>query len=378
MEIRDLVEWQASSGHDANSVSTYGHYSSETDLHTVAPWLDKKGIPFSRITTDIDGEPRDGTTPDIGADEFIPDPATTIPMAGIYTVGTGGDYSTLNDVAYDLALRGVSDSVTIRLSSGNHNSQATFRPVPGVSESNTITIESESGNADNTTISYAATSAEDNFVIRLMGSRYLSLKNLTISATNSSGSDFGRALDLVGGIDFLTIEGCVLTGISGVSGSTDRSLVRMNISYFNSVFIRGNQFLNGSYGIEMRGYAGNNHKTYGLIAENNQFTNNGYTGMYLYDVDGVKIRNNIFKSDDANYGLYLRGCNGSTEISKNKINIGGTSPLYLMYCSGANPPSTYRILISNNFISAFGGAAQGAFTLYECSNLDVIYNSVYT
>ncbi|GAB4177886.1 MAG: hypothetical protein Kow00108_13490 [Calditrichia bacterium] len=378
MEIRDLAEWQASSGHDANSVSAYGHYATETDLHTVAPWLDKKGISFSRITTDIDGEPRDGTTPDIGADEFTPDPATTIPMAGIYTVGNGGDYSTLNAAASDLSLRGVSDSVTIRLLSGNHNSQATFRPVPGVSESNSITIESESGNADNTTISYSATSTEDNFVIRLMGSRYLSLKNLTISATNSSGSDFGGALDLVGGIDFLNIEGCVLTGIPGNSGSTDRSLVRMNISYFNSFFIRDNQFLNGSYGIEMRGYAGNNHKTYGLIAENNQFTNNGYTGMYLYDVDGVKIRSNIFKGENVYYGLYLRGCNGSTEISKNRITGDLNYPLYLNYCSGSNPPSTYRILVSNNFISTSNGTGGGAFSLNYCSNIDVVYNSVYT
>ncbi|MBK7957501.1 MAG: hypothetical protein IPK03_04960 [Bacteroidetes bacterium] len=41
-----------------------------TNLHTISPNLNAVGTPISYITTDIDGQARNATTPDIGADEF--------------------------------------------------------------------------------------------------------------------------------------------------------------------------------------------------------------------------------------------------------------------------------------------------------------------
>lgn len=66
----DLMSWQTASGQDANSLSTNPFYISDTDLHSEQPQLDGAGIAISGITTDIDGEMRDISTPDIGADEF--------------------------------------------------------------------------------------------------------------------------------------------------------------------------------------------------------------------------------------------------------------------------------------------------------------------
>ena len=63
---------------DANSISEYPTWVSTTDsaatyLHintTVATQIESGGIPISGITTDFDGDTRNTTTPDIGADEF--------------------------------------------------------------------------------------------------------------------------------------------------------------------------------------------------------------------------------------------------------------------------------------------------------------------
>jgi hypothetical protein len=52
-------------------VSLNPGYLSETDLHLLPANLNNIGTPVS-ITTDIDGQPRSATTPDIGADEFSP------------------------------------------------------------------------------------------------------------------------------------------------------------------------------------------------------------------------------------------------------------------------------------------------------------------
>ena len=42
-----------------------------SDLHVTNVLLNSGGLPFARVTTDIDGEIRD-SIPDIGADEFVP------------------------------------------------------------------------------------------------------------------------------------------------------------------------------------------------------------------------------------------------------------------------------------------------------------------
>jgi hypothetical protein len=67
-----LTDWQAATGEDANSISADPLYLSATDLHitnTSSP-ASNAGTPIATVTTDIDGNSRSGSTPDMGADEF--------------------------------------------------------------------------------------------------------------------------------------------------------------------------------------------------------------------------------------------------------------------------------------------------------------------
>lgn len=103
-----LANWQATTGKDANSLSILPNFVSTTDLHLVAATnctLDAAGTPVS-VTDDIDCATRDASTPDIGADEFMP----TTTLAGLAggaqvcesaAVGTGKVYKdgTCNPIA---------------------------------------------------------------------------------------------------------------------------------------------------------------------------------------------------------------------------------------------------------------------------------------
>ena len=66
----DLSAFQDSTGQDLHSLSVYPHFTGDSDLHSIAPWLDEKATPLTDISVDIDGESRDPSLPDIGADEF--------------------------------------------------------------------------------------------------------------------------------------------------------------------------------------------------------------------------------------------------------------------------------------------------------------------
>ncbi len=86
-DVPDLAGWRAFTGQDSNSVSGDPFFlNPATNLHidsTQTPLVvSNAGTPIAGITTDIDGQTRSATTPDIGADEFAvfvpPPPAEAI------------------------------------------------------------------------------------------------------------------------------------------------------------------------------------------------------------------------------------------------------------------------------------------------------------
>ena len=70
----NLAAWKTASSKDTNSVSENPDYISAFDLHVYTPALNNIGTPLAEVTDDIDGQPRNATTPDIGADEYSPLP----------------------------------------------------------------------------------------------------------------------------------------------------------------------------------------------------------------------------------------------------------------------------------------------------------------
>ena len=94
-----LAAWQTATGQDANSINDDPHYVSDTDLHinTAYNTVSNNGQYLASVTTDIDGNTRSVTTPDIGADEYTYVPPAVIDPTGVTATPISG---TQIDVAF--------------------------------------------------------------------------------------------------------------------------------------------------------------------------------------------------------------------------------------------------------------------------------------
>ena len=75
---------------DTNSISIDPYYIGATDLHIVNNAMDATGTPIAGITEDIDGDIRNTTTPDMGADEFDKSPWDLSATVSFAPVGACG------------------------------------------------------------------------------------------------------------------------------------------------------------------------------------------------------------------------------------------------------------------------------------------------
>ncbi len=131
-------------------------------------------------------------------------PISPTPLgAGTYTVGSGQTYANLTDAVADLNLRGVAGPVTFQLTDAVYDTSSAggsnlfpvlIGPVAGTSAVNTVTIQSsgpasirsrgcEAGNCGTQALPTAISTSNEP-VIALVGTSYVTLKNLSVVGGN--------------------------------------------------------------------------------------------------------------------------------------------------------------------------------------------------
>ncbi|MFZ4400897.1 MAG: LamG-like jellyroll fold domain-containing protein [Bacteroidales bacterium] len=105
--ISDLISWNLATQLDSNSISVFPQFFSNADLHTVNIALNGKASPITGITSDIDNDTRNTTTPDIGADEFYL-PPNDLKIDGFVNLPSGCGLS--NSESIEVRIINVGDS----------------------------------------------------------------------------------------------------------------------------------------------------------------------------------------------------------------------------------------------------------------------------
>jgi hypothetical protein len=280
----DLAALRVASGQETHSISGNPGFASSTDLHTHAAFLNAAGTPIAAVTTDIDGEARSVTTPDIGADEFVPVAA----LSGTYTIGTAATYATLALAVSDLQSRGVSGPVTFQVKNGTYAQQlAITGGVAGASAANRVRFVSQSGNAADVVLQSPAVNPDlSDAVVVLTGTSFVNVEQMTLQATGVNGSG-ATVVGLRGRATDDRVLNCVLLDAS----ETRFAVTAGSGAVIDRLELRRNQINGFIYGVYLYNASAAN-----MVIEGNKLTaTHPSYGLYLVSLTGagVLVANNF-------------------------------------------------------------------------------------
>jgi len=365
-----LAEFRTASGSDANSVNFDPQYASDTNLTASAPGIASAGKNLlSVVPTDINNDPRTAT-PSIGADQLSA--AALIPLNGTYTVGTGQTYTTINAAINAMKVNGISGAVTFQLASQTFTEQFVLPSISGSSATNTITFQSQSGNAANTILSFNAAAAATNYIAQLSNASFVTFRNLTL---NPIGTSFNRAIHLINRADDIRFENLVFNLPVTTSVTEDRAAILARPTLSSNLRFINNTITGGAYGILHVGNSTN--RSPGTVFTGNTITNSYYRPAFFESMQGGVFNNNtITNSVGAQgdyYGLAIQNTNGYMEILRNKITGAVGHALRLQACAGVD---TQPSLVANNFLHSASSGYSALDYGFSISHTLVYHNSV--
>ncbi|MBK9402919.1 MAG: hypothetical protein IPN57_00075 [Ignavibacteria bacterium] len=88
------------------------------------------------------------------------------PLNGTYTIGSGGNYPTLNSALDDAVIQGINGPVIFDIVTGVYVDTTGIEYIPGSSLANTLTLKSMSGNSEDVIV-YITYIRSSNIIIKI-------------------------------------------------------------------------------------------------------------------------------------------------------------------------------------------------------------------
>ncbi len=264
-------------------------------------------------------------------------------MAGVYTIGIGGDYPTITSAVEALETFGIGGSVTFNILSGIYDEQIVIGLVAGASSINQIVFQSQSGNPEDVVWGYSLQSGSSNYVVLLQNASHLTFRNLSFKALNQSA---GRLIGLGINTSNITIENNIFTGINISSSSIGYAIINSSDVALDSISILNNKFEFGSFAIRL--YC-NSVTGSAVVVQNNDCVSQSNRSILLDNISDINIQNN--KIDNLHYfayGVIVARSTQPIRITENRIR----SRLGILLTNSTSTGD--GALIANNFINVIG------------------------
>jgi hypothetical protein len=316
--------------------------------------------------------PNGTTDPNSANDSFTGQLAAA--LAGTYTVGgSTPDFASPQAAVQYLHIGGVLDTVRFRIRSGTYNGQLSFGAIPGAgSATRWIAFESESGNAADVVIQASNTSAA-NYVVRVNGTDWLRFRRLTFTS-NGTGS-YRRVVELTGGTENLTFEGCVFNGGPATYNySWDEIVFYSSNNACHNLTLRNNTFTGGVGSLWIDYWTA---PLQGVQIVGNTLQGFYYFGAVVQYANALLLAQNTITAlsgSGFNYGAYLYNLTGSFQVRENVVTVDGGYGLYLDWRPSTEPSG----LVANNVIIGGVGTGNSTTGLYAyTANVNFYHNTVH-
>ncbi len=363
----NLQDFTDSTGFDEHSYMAYPYFMSDTNLHAKTSWFNNRGTPLADVTHDIDGEARDGTFPDIGADEYTPE--TEAMFSGSYSIGPGGYFSNIEQAIDSLKLKGVSANVSLEFLDGEYLVKSRIPAFSGAIDGNNITLTSQSSDATSVVLKHDNPVNDTNYIFFLNGADFLTIRDLTFDAT--SNITYGRNIQFNGGSEQLEISDNIFKGTRNTNNLSRLTLLYSSENFYRNLKISHNTIDSSAHGMYFSFTKTNWPKPVGIQIDSNVFQNMGYSGMFLQFCNSPIVRYNTINAGAR--GIQINQCFDSLRVIGNKVALDYGHAIYL---SSMESDETKPGLIANNFASVQGtGAATGIY-INSSDYQKVYHNSV--
>lgn len=305
-------------------------------------------------------------------------------LNGTYTIGGPSTTKNYPTIAAALAAFdcGIGGPTTFNIYPGTYPSFV-LPPLKGVSETNTITMRSVTGNAADVIIQNVTANQNNtnHFVIQVNGTDYLKLKNLTL--VNTSTSSYASGLHIADGSNNVTLDSSIITIPKSSNVNDLKFPVVMSQkakidsgAVFSNITISNCTLNNGITGIQMYG------RNASIRAQNNSAKNNIIDSVYLYGINTNFVNVGELSGNKISFRVTTPATSEAIRIVISKYNSiisgnrtygAGNRALNITSAEGIT-----AITIANNM---FGGGykttGNGAgIYLNEVNKVNLIHNSV--
>lgn len=350
---------------------------------------------------------------------FTPGAPTAV-AGGVYNVGTGQTYPTIDEAVADLNHRGVSGAVTLNLTqsvydvtpaNGDNIFPIIFGPIAGTSIANSVTLTHASsatlnyegalngGIANATTTTAFSTTSEP--IIGLVGAKFVSISNLNLACSSTGVVDRGVSMINQSGAatapNFGGTQNCIVanvnvtlnrantssmglemreatTATAATGNNSSNAYMNFNISntYFG-VLISGSTATFPGTGNMVGNTVATNYNTIGSTTANDIGNGTLTTyGIQCLNQSGINVYNNIIRNVTVNAavavdGIFMNATQGTSNVYNNRVsNIRCTSTTSTSNINGirANVATTagHSLRVYNNWISGLTSGYTGVGT----------------
>ncbi|MEJ7625671.1 MAG: gliding motility-associated C-terminal domain-containing protein [Ferruginibacter sp.] len=294
-------------------------------------------------------------------------------LAGTYTINKTLPPSATNFTSFTSAVSaldcGITGPVFFDVAPDTYTEQVRMHGIAGTSPTVRVTFRSANANPASVILTFNATVATSNYVLKLDSASYITYKNMTITAINTTN---GRVIEIANTASFDSIVNCnIIAPVATTTVNTTAGIFADLLKGSGNV-IKGNTITNGSSGIYFEGNTATS-LTYDNVIDSNTVNGSFFYNIYIGFNGRARVTKNIVNittpRSATSYGIYSNNSDSAYLYKGNEVNINTTTTtVYGMYFTGSSSLDSSRGIVANNKILAATGNTGTIYGMYHTAS----------